>query len=394
MTQYRHIKNFDKSWKWVFKNGLFVVAIFTMLSCQQPTKNQVKETPQPISQQQVALPVSLIDSSTTILDYDIPLKNVNPDSIPNDYFVPLFYEGQLCHWVRQIFQDSRGDLWFGTNHYGVIKYSDHTISYISKNEGLSGNRLNSITEDQKGNTWFGTAGGLTSYNGNNFKTYTIKDGLINNEIWCLFHDSNDLLWIGTIDGLCTFDGNTFNTVSAPLPHISNANPILADRRITAILEDQHGAIWIGTDGYGIIKLKGSSISYLNTQHGLADNNISGLLEDNKGHIWVSSMYGGISKYNGQQFENFTADGKIKGKEVSGLFQDDNNTIWFSAEHEGVFSYNGEEFTNYYKNEGLFSGGIISIFKDQQDRFWFGGWKGLFRFEQRKFEVITKSGPWE
>ncbi|OIQ30447.1 MAG: hypothetical protein BM564_03515 [Bacteroidetes bacterium MedPE-SWsnd-G2] len=380
-------------WNFVSQHLFLLFLLLGASSCQQKANSQVKKETVPVKQQSSPIPYSLVDSSTIILDYDMPIENVNPTDIPNNLLVPLFYEGQLCHWIREIYQDKRGDLWFGTNHYGVIRYQDNTLTYISEKEGLGGNRLNAITEDQNGNTWFGVSGGLTAFNGKTFKTYTSTDGLLNNEVWSLCLDSKGILWIGTIDGLCTFDGKSFSKVELPLAPIDNPNPILSDKRINSIYEDNQGVIWVGTDGYGICKIENDSITYLNTTHGLPDNNITGFLEDHGGNMWIGTMHGGISRYNGKEFKNFTADGLIQGVEISGLYQDKNNAIWFSAEHQGVYKYNGKEFTNYYKDNGLFSGGIISIYQDEQNRFWFGGWKGLFRFQNQKFEAVTKKGPW-
>ena len=47
--------------------------------------------------------------------------------IPMNWPLPLDYEGQLCHWVRNMRQDKSGTLWFGTNHYGLIRYANDTM---------------------------------------------------------------------------------------------------------------------------------------------------------------------------------------------------------------------------------------------------------------------------
>lgn len=45
---------------------------------------------------------------------------------------------QIAKYVRRIFEDSRGNLWFGTNALGVCRYDGDTLVYFSTYNGLSG----------------------------------------------------------------------------------------------------------------------------------------------------------------------------------------------------------------------------------------------------------------
>ncbi|MDX1479446.1 MAG: two-component regulator propeller domain-containing protein, partial [Saprospiraceae bacterium] len=77
-------------------------------------------------------------------------------SIQRGFDSLFFLEGQLCAWVRNMFQDARGHLWFGTNHDGVMWYDADTLRYIDEDDGLGGGRLNGMVEDATGNVWFAT----------------------------------------------------------------------------------------------------------------------------------------------------------------------------------------------------------------------------------------------
>jgi len=45
---------------------------------------------------------------------------------------------QIGVFVRRIFQDRKGDLWFGTNSFGVCRYDGERLTYFSTQEGLGG----------------------------------------------------------------------------------------------------------------------------------------------------------------------------------------------------------------------------------------------------------------
>jgi len=359
---------------------IFISAGSVMLSCQDHDKKT-------LVQKQVSTPSSQANSRT-------PLFSLNTDTIPNDRYVPLFYEGQLCHWVRGIVQDSKGMIWMGTNHYGVMRYDGTKVSYFEENDGVGGGRINKMVEDEDGTMWFCTYGGLTKYDGETFTNYPIETGSIKNDVWSVEIDDNGMFWVGTLEGVVQFDGATFTPFLLPKPDIKTPNPILSGNRITSIIEDKKGKLWFGTDGYGICTYNGKTFEHFTTKEGLADNNISELMEDSKGNIWIGTMFGGLSKYDGNSFTNFTKDGSVNEVEVGGLYEDKKGGIWFAAENQGVFRYDGSSFVKFDENDCLVSNGILSIYEDTKGRFWFGGWKGLSRFNGTSFTEVTKSGPWD
>lgn len=313
---------------------------------------------------------------------------------------PLFeIEGQLCQHLRVIYQDKRGDLWFGTNVYGIMRYNGDTLAYFNDEHGFADGRVTGILEDDTGILWIGSSGGLTKYDGESFTKFTEEDGLINHEIWSLIIDSQGLFWIGTMEGISRFNGETFTGFEFPKAMVQDTNTILSYDRVSTILEDSRGTLWFGTDGFGITRYDPSAngesaFTHFTKATGLPDNNIADIYEDKSGNIWIGTMFGGISRYDGISFQNLNQDGIIAGTEGYGFYEDKNGDLWFAVEHQGVYKYDGKTFTNYYKKDGLLTGGVISIYEDREDRFWLGGWLGLFRFDGDKFFPVTKDGPWD
>lgn len=305
----------------------------------------------------------------------------------------FFIDGQLCQHLRKIFQDSKGNLWFGTNIYDLMKYDGDTLTYITEKEGFSGGRVTGIVEDSIGHVWFATSAGLNKFDGKSFTVFTEEEGLLNAEIWSLIIDSKGIFWIGHNEGLSRFDGKEFKNISIPKPQVDTNSTIYSPDRIIGIAEDKEGNLWLGTDGFGICRYDGRSFTHYTTIDGLADNAIHEILLDSKGLLWIGTYWGGLSKFDGKKFTNFTKDGAISGVEVSAFFEDSNGDIWFGVENNGVYKYDGENFTHY--GQELFSkGSILSIYKDRENRFWFGGWGGLFRYDKESFTAVTEDGPWE
>lgn len=324
--------------------------------------------------------------------------------IPGQWPMPT-EEGQLCHWVRNMHQDRSGALWFGTNHFGVIRYANDTLEYLADSAGITSGRINAIAESVDGTIWLATDGeGLFFRRPQvsraaphlGFSRLTTKDGLLDDHIWSMRLGRDGSLWLGTMTGLCTYDGERFETIQLPPSTAVESSSMLSPTRITCILEDRDGHIWFGRDEDGLFKYDRhtGAFEHFTVSEGLCDNSVCGLLQDRRGDLWIATMLGGLSRYDGRGFTNYTKGGVITGVEIAGLYQDKAGHIWFAAEHEGVYRYDGRTFTRFGEPDGLGSQGILAIMEDREGRFWFGGFGGLWRFDGKRFLEVRKTGPWD
>ncbi len=307
----------------------------------------------------------------------------------------LFYiEGQLCQHLRKIYQDKSGVLWLGTNVYGLLNYDGDSLSYLKDIEGIAEGRITGIREDNKGNVWFSSSGGMTKFDGSTFTNFREDEGPFNNEIWSFVIDKSGTFWLGTHEGVRLFDGDSYTDFPIPKGQVRDTTSIISYDRVNSVLADSKGNMWFGTDGFGICKWNGVGFTNFTTDNGLCDNNIGDLFEDSSGNIWISTSYGGMCMFDGKSFRNFATEGLIDGVEAGAIYEDKRGNIWFAVEHHGVYKYDGESFVNYNEKDGLNTSGVLSIYQDREDRFWFGGWGGLFRFDGETFTSVTKDGPWE
>ena len=181
----------------LLKSDVLIVLVILMatflVSCGDAT-NETSQTPVPSGK----------TASATTHDSNPEPSGLDPD--------PAL---QVSEYIRRIFQDKDGNLWFGTNYDGVGRYDGDSLTYFSTKEGLSGIAVMGIIEDKDGNLWFGTNGGISKYDGRSFTNFTEDDGLSDNYVRSLFGDRTGTIWVGTSEGVCRYDGKTFTPFPMP-----------------------------------------------------------------------------------------------------------------------------------------------------------------------------------
>jgi len=314
----------------------------------------------------------------------------------------LYPAPQIGEYVRRIYEDKGGNLWFGTNGEGVGRFDGKQLFYYTTYNGLSGGQVTAIMEDNIGNIWCATDGGVSRFNigkkddnwkGKSITNFTIIDGLSDNWVWSLYQDSKGTIWAGTVKGLCRFDGTGFTSFPLPATKVEHPEPDLSLSRVGAITEDKAGNIWFGTDGGGAYRYDGKSFTNFTSKDGLCDNNISSILKDSKGNLWFGSMHGGLSRFDGTTFFSYNQkDGIIGNNEVWNIYEDKKGNIWFSSEGFGVYRFDGKTLTNFGEKEGLGIKAVQTIYEDSKGRLWIGGGGGLYRFDGKDtFFNVTRDG---
>ncbi len=79
------------------------------------------------------------------------------------------------------------------------------IAYTTTN-GLANNNVSSIAIDKQGNKWFGTAAGVSKFDGTNWTTYNTSNGLVCDSVNTIAIDAQGSKWFGTENGVSKFDG--------------------------------------------------------------------------------------------------------------------------------------------------------------------------------------------
>ncbi len=93
-------------------------------------------------------------------------------------------------------------------------------------------------------------------------------------------------------------------------------------------------------------LKGQAIfiDRFTTEDGLKDLRVTELLQDDHGFLWIATL-DGLFRYDGRSFDEISFADENTGKSVYDLYYDNNQVLWIAGK-KGISAYNGTDFRFY------------------------------------------------
>ncbi|HVN49208.1 MAG TPA: two-component regulator propeller domain-containing protein, partial [Bacteroidota bacterium] len=268
------------------------------------------ENPHSLKKSQVN--VFLDDNEYLWIGTEAGLERYNKKDRTVKHFIhdPLKPSSIGANAVWALCKDRNGTIWVGTWGGGLNQYNDKTETFNHffndpKNTNSIGrNDIFSIIEDSKGYLWLGTMGGglnlfdpqkklFTRYLSNDSSVRTQK-GLRSNYVQQVIETRDGDLWFSNTTAFVHY--NRMNGSFEQIVHDENDNATISSTKVICLFEDSRCNLWFGTDdGLNLYDRKTKAAKVYRIADGLPNNSINSILEDNHGNLWISSN-GGISKF--------------------------------------------------------------------------------------------------
>jgi len=309
--------------------------------------------------------------------------------------------------ILSIYKSSNNDIWAGTDGNGITKIkkrsngTTYAKQYFNSNNLKKGLYVQSITEDNISNIWFGTyKNGLWHYNINRdkFEKIPIIDSHENraSDVRTVYRDTKNRIWVGSNLSL-----NVYSSNQKLLASFENNTHGLKGSISESIIEDTDGNIWIGYFKGGLFKLNENSTNIQNSKFSQISyydelkfkNDIPGVKYmdlDEKGYIWLINAYGKLIKFNPKNLEYYPYENfePLKNLDIRSVLSEDHKNLWLSST-DGIFHFNLQDslVSRFGMIDGLQDNTFLqrSAFKDKQGDLYFGGVKGLNYFNPKKME---------
>ncbi len=328
-------------------------------------------------------------------------------------------DGLTNGFVRVIFEDSKQQLWVGTdvglfrmendklirvdNHDGVPRMSVHTIcedragrlliggtgllilhgtttNYFTSSESQADKSIRTIRQTADGTLWIGTISGLRriapSYSGNPFLLPKLFSQI---NISALRESRNGQLWIGSYgQGLMRYQAGQITKFTAPtmLPH----------NNVLALFEDGEDNVWVGTQG-GLLRLSPSVASTITTADGVPQS-INTIYQDPRGELLVASLNGQLLRVVHQTLVPVNLPPGVRDMPIRNVFRDSRGALWLGTDGQGNVRLDKAGITRYTMRQGLNSDFTRAFCEDRDGSLWIGTDGGLSRFDGKTFQTFT------
>ncbi len=194
------------------------------------------------------------------------------------------------------------------------------------------------------------------------------------------------LWLGTQVGLARFDGVRFKVFS------SQTHDQIRHNVIWSLLEDLDGALWIGTRGGGLTRLKNGAFVNFGKEQGLSSDEVGALWQTADGSLWIGTRGGGLNRYKEGVVTTFTTADGLSSDTIYALYGDRDGTLWIGTDGGGVTRLKDGAFTKLTTQQGLSHDSVYAFLQDRSGALWIGTGAGLNRWQDGALKVFrTRDG---
>jgi ligand-binding sensor domain-containing protein/two-component sensor histidine kinase len=283
--------------------------------------------------------------------------------------------------VRVLRQTSDGSLWIGMIGGGLRMVRPRETVAMSAGDELPSNTVLNVFEDDERNIWIGTQAGMVRLTRTPVRIVPLPKN-VDSDFGTISADRDGSLWVVSTDVFRMRDG-------AISPHTF---PGLGNVPVRNVFRDRAGALWIGTDGDGIIRLDekpgGAKKLWMTTQDGLVNNFIRAILESRDGSMWIATDEG-VSHWSEQRgFTSYRMRDGLSYFSTRALLEDRNGDIWIGTDR-GLNRIHAGAFVHDAATDGLSQRKVWSIQEDADGGLWLGTRDdGLYRWKDGRLSHLT------
>jgi len=290
--------------------------------------------------------------------------------------------------VTAAYVEDPDTLWIGTDR-GLNRVDRRTDQVTQIEQPAFARGVSAIAKDGSGNLWFGTNGnGLVRFDprSSEYTTYAHDAAdprsLNHNRVTALRVDRGGSLWAATDFGLSRWEPATkqFSTFSP------KARSLVQYR---SIAEDASGALWLATSSHGVHRFDPGTSTFkvfdaeLRAANPPGHHRVNSVHVDREGRVWVAT-FRGLGKLDPRDatFISYDSHSGLPADTVLGILEEDDGRLWISTPNGlSRFDPRAETFTNYHASDGLLTDQFAApvVAKSSSGEMFFGSQKGLVAF---------------
>ncbi len=282
--------------------------------------------------------------------------------------------------VRRIIEDKEGDIWVGTDGYGVSMLKKRSVKRYYPSYEVGNQSFDEMAADGRGGMWFASlCDGLRHYKDGTFSIFKPPGECIN----ALYQDPVDqeILYVGTTTTLGMVKDFGYSVITDLSDFFPDEEPY--HLRINALQKDIRGHFWIGTLGKGIIEYDDSLINHYSVEKGLLGHWIHTITELTNGEVWAGTDNGINVFANGVVRKITKNEGLVDGA-IRCIYEDGEGVVWIGSYGGGMSKIEAGRIVNFTVDDGLSENIVSRIKEDGNGNLWMLGNLGLSMIRKQQF----------
>ncbi len=286
--------------------------------------------------------------------------------------------GLSNNYIRTIFKDSQGLMWYGTDT-GLDSYDGlQLVNYAKRFKTPLKGAVQSITELQEGVLLIGTSWGAFRYTVSKNEVTPIDFGSPSIDVRFVLTPSKGAIYLASDKGLHSLERKTLKTTLIPLSGYSNVS-------LNCLLEDQVEHLWAAGDD-GLYKIKPKMEVALRQ----SPKNIR-VIKSIEKTIYLGTLHG-LYAYN-RENERIAPVKGLEDVSILSLTIDPSDNLIVGTDNAGIHILNTKtrSLSTYNQSELFTSNTISALYSDFSRILWIGTFNGGVYYqnlsENQKFKTI-------
>ncbi len=213
------------------------------------------------------------------------------------------------------------------------------------------------------------------------RVWQIQPGLPQASIYCVLQTQDAYLWLGTQLGLVRFDGVRF----APITEIGGTS--IGTPWINDLLEDSQHALWVATEGNGIIRITDDSARTFVRADGLPSDVIRGLMMSRDGTMWAATA-GGLAQWSNNSWHAVGQNELNAPRDARSLCELPDGKIAVGGDSSNLAIWNGSHFESRALISVAPSTSARAMLSAHDGSLWIGTTEGLLRLKDNVERLFT------
>src|SRR4029077_13296294 len=286
--------------------------------------------------------------------------------------------------ASQILRDRDGSVWVGTHDRGLIHFHQGRTDVFSEADGLSGDTVTALLQDQEGNIWAVTTNGIDRFREYAVPSISIKQGLSNTNSVSIVGAKDGSVWVATYNGLNRWKAGRIDMLLRPG---SSQHPGAHKGVPYSLFEDSGGRLWVSTVlEFGYLR-NGRFVPVREIPGG----RVTSMAEAPSGHLWLAKQdYGLFHLFQGRVVEKirWAALGHSDHARVV-VADPSGNGVWLGFSNGGVSYFaDGAIRKSYSAAHGLGAGQVNSLRFGPRGALWVATENGLSRIKNDRVTTLT------